>query len=285
VLALASTSDGRLLAAGADGLWRSDPRRPVWTLVFPAPPEGYGQPVLEAVTVDPNDSRTVYLGVGVPDGMPPQVLWKSTNGGDSWTPSTVPGASEASDIAIDPHDSRIVYLASRGYSAATGGIFRSMDGGVNWTQVLGINAYINTFELALDSSTTPSTIYAANGNVLKSTDGGSTWTVVLTPEAVGVGEIPYLAEAPSAPSVLYALADYPEWVVFRSVDGGASWQAFGAPLPGAGFSPVSTHRITAVNPRRADVLYVGNDYFGVATSVTGGPWSFLSRGLVASPVR
>ena len=78
-------------------------------------------------------------------------------------------------IIADPANSNVIYLAS------TSGVFRSVDGGLNW--VAGTNASGDARSLVLDTSTPPSSrvLYAGLSGigVVQSTDGGQNWTQIL----------------------------------------------------------------------------------------------------------
>src|SRR3989338_3317613 len=91
---------------------------------------GGGAGRLNFVRFDPTNSNTIF--VGAPDGG----LWKSTNGGTSWTTSTdqltVIGCT---DVAIDPGNTQIMYLATGDGDAGdcySIGILKSTDGGATW---------------------------------------------------------------------------------------------------------------------------------------------------------
>jgi photosystem II stability/assembly factor-like uncharacterized protein len=188
----------------------------------------------------------------------------------------VPGAGDASDLAIDPHDSARLYLASQGLTAGSGGTFLSTDAGANWRQVPNSQ---NTTELTLDASTNPATVYAADGNINRSVDGGATWMVLLTASRQ-LFQLPFLhvAVAPSNPRVLYASSEYGQ--VFASLDGGQAWAAFSRPRFGDDFGWL--HPL-AVDPADPTVLYTAGTG-GMARSVGGRPWADIGRGLVAGGI-
>ncbi|MEZ4637737.1 MAG: hypothetical protein R2856_22735 [Caldilineaceae bacterium] len=90
---------------------------------------------MRALAIDPTDSNTVYLGSALGG------VWKTTNGGDSWTPLTDDQASLASAaIVIDPADPNTIYVGTGeptpgldNYYGA--GILKSTDGGQTWAQL------------------------------------------------------------------------------------------------------------------------------------------------------
>ncbi|WP_419164304.1 sialidase [Candidatus Palauibacter sp.] len=122
--------------------------------------------------------------------------------------------------------------------AASGGIYKTIDGGVNWDEVFDDQPVQSIGSLAV-SVADPNIVWAGTGEgkirshisvgqgVYKSTDAGETWTLMgLEP----TGRIPRLAIHPSNPDIVYACAlghsygPQPERGVFRTMDGGESWE-------------------------------------------------------------
>jgi photosystem II stability/assembly factor-like uncharacterized protein len=277
VSALAAAPDGTLFAAAGAALWRWAPQAAGWQEVFRL--SGYPAFVtpIPAVSLAPDDPRTVYVAAGVVTAGQTAVLWRSRDGGDSWAPLTVPpdhlGSTPGpTDLAIDPHQTLTLYLA-RGSD-----LLKSTDGGATWAVLPAIAAT----ELALDPSADPAILYAAGGaSIGRSTDGGATWSAVLISPGAFASHV---AVAPSAPQVVYAVLESDGNTIYRSADHGATWQPFAAPL-GFLYSPLDSvsHHPLAVDPVDSDVLYAGWT-FGVTRSVHGAPWRLLTDGIVADPV-
>jgi photosystem II stability/assembly factor-like uncharacterized protein len=118
------------------------------------------------IVVDPTSfggvaSSVLYLG-GIEIG-----LLKSTNRGASWNSAGF--EADVYSVAINPNDSRVLIVGS------TSGLFRTTDGGQNWSQVLNTPQAINS---VLIHPSTPSIVYTAAdgpGLIYKSIDGGATW--------------------------------------------------------------------------------------------------------------
>jgi len=137
---------------------------------------------LNAITVDPNDSMTIYV-CAASGG-----LWKSNDGGTTWNTNTdafpVLGTS---DIAVDPNNSDILYLATGdrdGLDTYGVGIYKSTDGGATWNPSGLFNNFsseafvINAIEIDPQRS---NVIYAGSNNGLyKSVDSGNTWNKVIS---------------------------------------------------------------------------------------------------------
>ena len=209
------------------GVWRSIDGGQHWIPQFDRQAAlGVGEPA--ALAIDPNDTDTIYIGTSSRVAQQAQAgLFKSTDGGNSCVRlgsgypdgnvgNAIGFASQSINVIIvDPADSQTVYLAS------TRGVFRSQDGGLNWTQGGGISGDVRS--LVLDTSTPAANRVLHAGQVgqgvFTSTDGGQTWAQVLsasTPAvaaAVGAGGIgkvivdiapPATASGPAGVQILYA---------------------------------------------------------------------------------
>jgi hypothetical protein len=115
---------------------------PSWSSIGPQPIDTpYGASVVSgrvtALAIDPSNPSIVYLG-GAQGG-----VWKTTNGGASWSPLTDTQASLAiGSIALDPTNSSTVYVGTgeenfSGDSYYGAGILKSTDGGTTWAHICG----------------------------------------------------------------------------------------------------------------------------------------------------
>lgn len=159
---------------------------------------------------------------------------KSAKAAPIWTfsgPTNVPG--RVVDLAIHPGDVNTVYAAS-----AAGGVFKSTDGGSNWTPIFDEIGPQPMGAIALDP-TDPNIIYAGTGEanaatdnyegtgVYKSTDGGASWMNMGLPNSYSIGRI---VVDPLRPETVYvAVAGRmfgfnPERGLYRSQNGGSSWE-------------------------------------------------------------
>jgi hypothetical protein len=273
------------------GTWRSDDGGTTWAAQFDRQAAlGIGEP--GALAIDPNDTDTLYIGTS--QRVTPQIqagLFKSTDGGSScirlgsgYPADNVGNAIQFANqwvnvIIVDPADSQTVYLAS------TSGVFRSADGGLNWTQGAGIFGDVRS--LVLDSSTSPANRVlhagAVGQGIFTSTDGAQNWTQILSattpavaaavgPAPRGIGKVIVDIAPPTSPAnpagaqVLYAsmagTAGAPDPVgVFVSTDQGTTWsQQAAAAMPGRTQGSYSFH--FAVDPASPgdgvnDILYFG----------------------------
>ena len=166
-----------------------------------------------SVVVDPGDSQTIYVSSFAPPG-----IFKSTDGGQTWTESDQGAGRFTRMIAIDPK------TATTLYAAADDGLYKSTNGGNSWSAT-GLMAPPNeqffVHNVVIDSNS-PATLYAGTPEgVRKSSDGGLTWTILSNGLTSGTN-VTALAIDPRHPQALFAsVTGVPG--VYRSVDGGASW--------------------------------------------------------------
>ncbi len=207
---------------------------------------------------DPNRTGTLYASGD--DG-----IWRSTNRGSSWHrygPQT--GDLWSWAMAVSAADEDVMYLAAKA-SDERRGVFRSLDGGANWTiSTNGLN--ISQVRSLQVNPISPSIIYAATGpypsrgeGVFKSTDSGLTWRLLDTMEEAG----PLVALDPLMPNVLYA--SKPDSAVVKSIDSGESWTEVWS-----GFSDDTMDILTA-DPHQSGTLYAVVDWRGIPyRSIDGG---------------
>ena len=225
------------------GLWESDDAGRTWQARFDAQPIGS----IGALALAPSAPDTLYVGTGEAD-MRSDIaqgdgVYKSTDGGHSWTNVGLRDSQQIARILVHPADPELVYVAALGHPYgpnAQRGVFRSRDGGSSWQKILGPDDATGAADLAFEPGN-PRVIYAAlwqtrrppwsiyapsNGpgsGVYKSSDGGDSWLRIAGhgfPDAVGrVG----FAISAAAPQRVYAIVDGDAGGLYRSDDGGANW--------------------------------------------------------------
>ncbi len=167
---------------------------------------GYGY----TVEIDPVDRDIVYVGGYYRAGTYVAGLFRTTDGGGSWT-ETSAGITDypVNDIEIDPANHTTLY------AGVWNGTYKSTDSGANWSNTS--SGYYN-YSLAIDP-TSPATVYTGQWNqVRKTTNGGGTWN------STGSGLFGYYMGAvlidPVVSSRLHA-GNYTGF--FRTDNGGTSW--------------------------------------------------------------
>lgn len=175
--------------------------------------------------------------------------YRSVNGGVSWQPiGSTQGltTTHISAVGFHPTDGNIAYLGSES------GIFRSTDGGINFTEVL-TSGYIGDIKFAPSNTNTG---YAAYNNawnsvgtdIYKTTDNGVTWAQVSTnlPNNVRILKI---VINPSNADILYVLSGKSRFAdgtetVYKSTDGGVTFSQIATGLSGIGVMDITIHPTT-----------------------------------------
>ena len=232
---------------------------------------------LTSIAIDSRDSSTIYVaaaGGGV---------WKTTNRGARWSPLTDDLPSLASGaVAVDPFTGGVWYgtgelnFCRDCYYGA--GVYRSGDGGATWQRVAPENFLSSPTSFIRFDPRNQGTLFIGRSTALwKSSDDGATWRVVLQ------GAITDFAFNSADSSVAYAavgnFSGSPENGVYRSADGGETWERVSEGLP----EQESMGRIAlGTAPTDASILYAlivrSTDFElnGLYRSVDGGAtWSQL----------
>jgi hypothetical protein len=275
---------GTLFACSpAGGLWKSTDSGGSWT------------PISDAIAVmgatdvafDPTDANIMYLATG--DGEAGDAyttgIYKSINGGATWTPTGLTFGVDAkkviSKLLVNPTDGSIL-------AGGSVGIYRSTNGGTSWTQVSTSN--VRDFE---SKPGTPNTIYAGGYGTtifLRSTDGGATWAAAGTGLPTSGTQRFALAVTPLDANYVYALvansATYGFKGLYLSTDGGTTftsksstpnilgWVADGSDVSagGQGWYDLSI----VVDPSVKTTIYTGGVNIWKSTT-SGATWSCVAH--------
>lgn len=240
-----------------------------WTIVGPTgKPTGGGAGRVNFVRFDPINSNIMWA--GTPDGG----LWKTTNGGTSWTTNTDQLAViGCSDIAIDPTNTSTMYLAtgdSDGNDTRSIGVLKSTDGGATWNTT-GLTWTVNqgrTIGRLLINPTNPQIIMAfSSAGIYRTTNGGTTWT-----QPTGTFSCSDAEFKPGDPTTVYACGTSFK----RSTDGGVTWTTVTTGLTGIGRLAMA---VTEANPAYVYLLAArasDNGFLGLVRSTNSGA-AFTTR--------
>ncbi|MBX3111537.1 MAG: hypothetical protein KF857_05965 [Fimbriimonadaceae bacterium] len=259
------------------GVWKTTDYGHTWTPVFDDQPTGS----VGCLAVAQSRPDTVYVGCGEglhrPDLSVGDGVYKTTDGGKTWTNMGLRDGQQIGGVSVDPHDPDRVFVAVMGHPYGPNkerGVYRSLDGGKSWKQVLYIDQDTGAPAVAIDPAD-PNVVYAdmwasregpwENGEwqgttsgLYKSIDGGDHWTKLggLPDVDDKVGRIGFTVCKADNRRV-YATVDSPtKGGVYRSDDAGATWKfvAEERRLWGRGgdFAEVR------VDPTNPDRVYAGN---------------------------
>ncbi|MFT5501410.1 MAG: photosystem II stability/assembly factor-like uncharacterized protein [Woeseiaceae bacterium] len=295
------------VAAANGGIWKTTNNGQSFVPIF----DDQNVFAMGDIAVAPSEPDTIWAGTGEPNNSttdPYASYWgdgvyKSTNGGESWTNMGLSDTHQISRITIHPDDADVVYVAALGHlysDNAERGVFKTSDGGTTWTQVLQVtygDKHVGVIDMVMNPET-PDVLYAAAydraatpwmfrqggsaSGIYKTVDGGTTWIKLEAGLPTGnIGRIG-LTISPLDPTVLYAsvllpsdsddLQDrYENWV-YRSNDAGQSWKKTNSePLVGGSYFGQ-----IRIDPNDIDHVYVlayGNQH-----SVDGGrTWGLAFR--------
>lgn len=198
-----------------------------------------------SVEVFEGDDSVIYAarrgGSGMGGVMPK--IFKSTNGGQSWTDMEV-NLYEVNVLAIHPENPDTILIGSRD------GIYQSRDLGKTLTKLNNTGGIIS-IEYQISN---PDVIYAASSfKAIKSTDGGKIWKDITGSPGGGLKDIHRMRVSRSNPNILYAATFNG---VFRSDDGGSSW--IDASGPPAGGLKAKNIQIVEIHPQNPDIVFVGH---------------------------
>ena len=213
--------------AATGGVWRSTNAGTSFTSVWPATLT----PSIGALAIATDGTLYAGTGEGNPGGgsvtFPGNGVYRSADGGATWTQRGLAGSERIGRLAIDPTNANRIFAAATGSLFVPGGVrglYRTTDGGVTWQLVLaGANGTTGAIDVAIDPGT-PSRVYVAmwdhrrmpqgrvyggvGSGIFRSTDGGTTWTRLaggLPGSSSNLGRMG-IAVARSNPNRLYAIA-------------------------------------------------------------------------------
>ena len=230
------------------GVWKTVNAGRTWTPIFDAT----NVASIGAIGVAPSDANVIYVGTGEPD-MRDSIaygngVYKSTDAGKTWKHLGLENTKQIGRIIVDPKNSNVVFVAALGnaYTANPDrGVYRSRDGGVTWQKVLFKNDDVGAIDLSFDPVDSK-IVYATLWNVRR------------------------------PPWFIYAPANGPGAGVFKSTDGGTTWNEISAGIPvegrghiGIAVSPTNRNRIYAVVDAKEGGVFVSND--------AGATWTRLSN--------
>ena len=274
-------------AAVAGGIWKTTDGGASWLPLN----DFLANIAVTSMAFDPSNSSIIYAGTGEgffnADGVRGAGIFKTVDAGANWTRLAATASNSnfffVNDIVVSPANGQHVYAATRT------GVWRSLDGGTNWDQVIVSNAANGAngaMDLVMRTDQATDYIFAAVGSfaqsrIFRNTDAGGAgaWVPVYTEATMGRTS---LAIAPSNQDVIYAMAaciscgpgsnpnfpaaSYTDGLlgVFRSNSSGdvGSWTA----------------QVRSNSANLQDTLLLTNPVFGALSQCGFGPSQFLNQG-------
>jgi photosystem II stability/assembly factor-like uncharacterized protein len=279
------------VAFASGNLWKTENNGITWKSLF----ENEGSYSIGVVELDPSNPNTVWVGtgennsqrsVGFGDG-----VYKSLDGGKNWIHMGLKDSGHISMIRIHPGNGNIVWVAAQGplwNSGGERGLYKTTDGGENWSRILDIDEDTGANEFVIDP-VNPDVIVASsyqrrrhvwtliNGGpgsgIHKTTDGGKTWRKIS--EGLPEGDLGRigLAAAQTSPNTLYAIveADEEGQGIYRSTDFGESWEKRSDHMT----SSPQYYNELYVDPNNPEVVY-SVDTFTHRSEDGGKTWNRIS---------
>ena len=213
-------------AYASGGLWKTTNNGHTFEPLF----DHQATMIMGDIAVDANNPETVWVGTGENNSSRSSYggmgVYRSDDGGHSWSYMGLGDTDRIGRILIDPNDSNTVYVAASGKLYTPGGqrgIFRTTDGGKSWQQVLKGGDWSGVIDLVFKPDDAK-TLYAAawdrkrrpwefteggsGSAIYKSVDGGDSWSQLEggLPQGEFVGRIG-LAVSAASPDTIYASID------------------------------------------------------------------------------
>jgi len=277
------------------GIWQTTDAGVVWNPIF----DGQAIASIGALAVSPSAPKVIYAGTGESDIRSNlssgDGVYKSTDGGQTWTNIGLRDTRQISRIVVDPQNPAIVFVGALGHAYAPNherGVYKSTDGGATWTKVLDQGPDIGVSDIAI-ATEDPKLLFATTwrshrppwstyapidgpgGGLFRSQDSGQSWSL-LTGNGLPEGDWGRTAVAvsPNGKRVYALVSASKKPGLYRSDDGGSTWTLQN-----------DDRRLTSrawyfgnitVDPNNPDVIYLPN--VALYRSEDGGKTISIVRG-------
>ena len=267
------------VATSSGGVWKTTNRGVTYQPIF----DGEGSYSIGCVSLDPNNSSTVWVGSGENNNQRSvsygDGVYKSSDGGKSWKNMGLKNSEHISQIIVDPKDPNVIYVGAYGPVWSEGGergVYKTTDGGATWTCVKSVSSYTGCNDLVMDPRDNK-VLYAAfhqrmrkvytyigggpESAIYKSTDAGATWSKVEGGLPGGdIGRIG-LDISPVNPDMLYAVveANDSKGGIYRTTNKGASWEKRSGT-----FTSGNYYQEVTCDPHDAEKIFITDTYYKVS---------------------
>ncbi|REK04837.1 MAG: glycosyl hydrolase [Bacteroidetes bacterium] len=209
------------VAVASGGVWKTNNAGITYEPVF----DQQGSYSIGCVTMDPSNSNIVWVGTGENNNQRSVAygdgVYKSEDGGKSWKNMGLKKSEHIGMIKVHPSNSEIVYVAAYGPLWSSGGdrgIYKTTDGGKTWKAILTVSEYTGFNEIHLDPR---------NSDVL------------------------YATAHQRMRHVFTYISGGPESAVYKSIDGGNTWNKIHNGLPTVDLGRIGL----AISPVNPDYIY------------------------------
>lgn len=242
------------VATASGGVWKTNNAGTTYEPVF----DSQGSYSIGCVTYDPNNTNVIWVGSGENNNQRSvsygDGVYKSEDGGASWKNVGLKTSEHIGKIIVDPGNSNVVYVAAIGPLWKEGGergVYKTVDGGKTWTQVLKIDEHTGVNDLIMDPRKSD-VLYASafqrrrhdyayvsggpGSGIYKTADGGKTWEKANAGLPSGDKGRIGLAISPADPEYIYAIVEAAKDAGFyRTTNRAASWQKMSSHQTGGNY--------------------------------------------------
>jgi photosystem II stability/assembly factor-like uncharacterized protein len=274
------------VGTASGGIWKSTSGGIKWKPIF----EKELTASIGAIAIQQSNPSVIWAGTG--EGNPRNSLnggfgiYKSLDAGKTWKAMGLEKTRHIHRVIIDPTNPNTVYVAAIGSpwgEHKERGVYKTVDGGKTWKQILYNNIKTGAADLVMDPKN-PNKLIAAmwehkrdpwffksggKGSGMYIThNGGETWKKITDKEGFPKGDLGRIgvAIAPNNPDIIYALVEAKKNALYKSEDGGFKWKKIND-KPGIGNRPFYYSEIY-VDPQNENRLHTVFTY--VNTSEDGG---------------
>jgi len=239
-----SNYDVMYVGSASGGIWKSTTGGVTWEPIF----DEYGTAGIGAIDIYQKSPDIIWVGTG--EGNPRNSanagagVYRSLDGGRSFEFMGLENTRNIHRIIVHPDDPNTVYVGAQGNAWAASedrGVFKTTDGGKTWDKILYNNDRTGIADMVMDPNN-PNKIFAAmwrferspwffesggeGSGLYLTNDGGDSWTEITSEDGMPEGELGKMgiAIAPSNTNVVYALVESKKNAIYRSDDGGYTWE-------------------------------------------------------------
>ncbi len=209
------------VAVSSGGVWKTNNAGTTYKPIF----DSQGSYSIGCVTLDPNNPNTVWVGTGENNNQRSVAygdgIYKSTDGGNSWKKMGLENSEHIGKIIVHPENSNKVWVAAIGPLWSSGGdrgVYQSNDGGKTWNKTLDIDKHTGVTDLI---------IHPENPDIL------------------------YAAAFQRARHVFTYLGGGPGSSIYKSIDGGETWNEVNNGLPNVDLGRIGL----TISPANPSVVY------------------------------